>query len=62
MDEETIDIITNDEEKKPEIKQRRDEFYEQIEILCQKWNIVYIHITDKFVGTGTKYRQEDGII
>lgn len=61
MDEETIDIIANDEEKKPEIKQRRDEFYEQIEILCQKWNIVYIDITDKFVGTGTKYRQDDGI-
>ena len=61
MDDETIDIITKDENKKPEIKKRRKEFYEQIEILCKKRNVAYIDVTDKFVGTGTKYRQDDGI-
>jgi len=61
MDDATINIITNDEEKKLEIKKRRNEFYGQIEILCQKRNVDYIDVTDKFVGTGTKYRQDDGI-
>lgn len=61
IDDMTIDNITLDESKKPEMRTRRDELYEQIEIACKKWNITYIDISDKLIGTGTKYRQEDWI-
>lgn len=61
LDDTTIDMITLDESKKPELKQRRNQLFEQIKILCQKWNIEYIDVSDKLIGTGTKYRQDDWI-
>jgi lysophospholipase L1-like esterase len=61
IDDTTIDNITLDESKKPEIRQRRDKLYEQIEIACNKWNVSYIDVSDKFINTGTKYRQDDWI-
>lgn len=61
IDDPTIDTITLDESKKPEMRLRRDALYEQIKILCKKRNVNYIDVTDKFVGKGTIYRQEDGI-
>ena len=61
IDDPTIDIITLDESKKPEMRSRRDSLYEQIEILCKKRNVNYIDVSDKFVGKGTIYRQNDGI-
>lgn len=61
IDNTTIDNITLDESKKPEIRQRRDDLYKQIEIACKKWNIKYIDVSDKFVQTGTQYRQDDWI-
>lgn len=61
IDDSTIDIITIDESKKPDMKSRRNQLYEQIKILCQKRNVKYIDVSDKFKDKGTIYRQEDGI-
>ena len=61
IDDETIDKITIDESKKPEMKQRRDDFYEQIKILCEKRGVKYLKVADKFVETEKKYRQDDWI-
>lgn len=61
IDDETIDVITLDESKKPEMRERRDALQEQIKILCKKRNVNYIDVSDKFVGKGTIYRQNDGI-
>ena len=61
IDDPTIDTITLDESKKPEMRLRRDALYEQIKILCQKRNVSYIDVSNKFIGKGTIYRQEDGI-
>lgn len=61
IDDTTIDNITLDESKKPEIRQRRDELYAQIKIACEKWNVYYIDVSDKFIETGTHYRQDDWI-
>lgn len=61
VDDTTIDNITLDESKKPEIRQRRDELYAQVKLACQKWNVSYIDVSDKFIDTGINYRQEDWI-
>lgn len=61
LDDETIDHLTNDETAKQEIKERRDNFYAEIPKICKKWNIEYLDVSNKFVGTGTTYRQEDWI-
>lgn len=61
IDDTTIDNITLDESKKPEIRQRRDELYTQVKLACQKWNVSYIDVSDKFIDTGTQYRQADWI-
>lgn len=61
IDDPTIDTITLDESKKPEMRSRRDALYEQIQILCKKRNVSYIDVSDKFIGKGTLYRQTDGI-
>ena len=61
LDDDTIGHLTAETEKQAEIKQRRDEFYGQIEAVCQKWNIAYVDVSDKFKGTGTNYRQDDWI-
>lgn len=61
IDDTTIDNITLDESKKPEIRQRRDELYEQVKIACQKWGVSYIDVSDKFIDTKTIYRQSDWI-
>lgn len=61
LDDETIDHLTNDETAKQEIKERRDSFYTEIPKICKKWNIEYLDVSNKFVGTGTTYRQEDWI-
>lgn len=61
IDDETIDKITLDESKKPDIKYRRDKLYEQIKILCKKHNVGYIQVSDKLIETEKKYRQDDWI-
>ena len=61
LDDETIDHLTNDETAKQEIRSRRDNFYTEIPKICKKWNIEYLDVSNKFVGTGTTYRQEDWI-
>lgn len=61
IDDTTIDNITLDESIKPEIRQRRDDLYSQIKLACQKWEIYYIDVSDKFIDTGTSYRQDDWI-
>ena len=61
IDEETIDMITIDTSAKAEIIQRRDLLWEGIKEVCLKNGVFYIDISDKFVGTGTKYRQDDWI-
>ncbi len=61
VDDTTIDNITLDESKKPEIRQRRDDLYKQVKIACQKWDVSYIDVSDKFIDTGTHYRQGDWI-
>lgn len=61
IDDTTIDNITLDESKKPQIRKRRDELYSEIKIACQKWDVNFIDVSDKFIETGTHYRQEDWI-
>lgn len=61
IDDATIDKITIDESKKPEMKSRRDQLYSQIKILCEKRGVEYLNVTDKFVETEKKYRQDDWI-
>lgn len=61
IDDITIDNITLDESKKPEIRQRRDELYIEIKKTCQKWDVSFIDVSDKFIETGTQYRQSDWI-
>lgn len=61
IDDETIDKITIDESKKPEMRARRDELYSQIKEVCKKMNVFHIDVTNKLVGTGNKYRQDDYI-
>lgn len=61
IDDTTIDNITLDESKKPEIRQRRDELYSQVRVACEKWGVSYIDVSDKFIETGTQYRQDDWI-
>ena len=43
------------------MKQRRDQLYSQIKVLCEKRCVKYISVTDKFVETEKKYRQDDWI-
>lgn len=61
IDDTTINNITLDDSKKPEIKQRGEEFYKQAKLACQKWDVSYIDVSDKFIDTGTQYRQSDWI-
>ena len=61
IDDDTINHITINESIKPELRQRRDDLWREIKIACQKWNIDYIDVSDKFYETGIKYRQEDWI-
>lgn len=61
IDDPTIDKITVDESKKPDIKARRDELYSQIKVLCEKRGVGYINVADKFVETEKTYRQDDWI-
>lgn len=59
LDDTSINMLAKQVEHKDEIKQRRDEFFSQIKILCEKWDVKYLDISTKFVGTGIQYRQED---
>ena len=59
LDDESINVIAKKVENKDGIKQRRDEFFSQIKLLCEKCNVNYLDLSSKFVGTSTKYRQED---
>ena len=61
IDDETINKITIDESKKPEMKSRRDKFYSEIKILCKKRNVEYLEVANKFIETEKKYRQDDWI-
>lgn len=58
IDDDTIDHITLDESKKPEMKSRRDELFKQIKVLCEKLDVKYIDVSNKLIGTENKYRQE----
>lgn len=59
LDDTSINMLAKQVEHKDEIKQRRDEFFEQMKLLCEKWNVNYLDISTKFIGTGIEYRQED---
>ncbi len=61
IDDPTIDKITIDESKKPDMKARRDALYSQIKVLCEKRGVGYIDVANKFVETEKKYRQDDWI-
>ena len=61
IDDDTINHITVNEAIKPELKQRRDDLWKEIKIACKKWNIDYIDVSNKFLDTDIKYRQEDWI-
>ena len=61
IDDTTIDKITIDESKKPDMKARRDALYSQIKVLCEKRGVGYIDVANKFVETEKKYRQDDWI-
>lgn len=61
MDDETLEKITKSKDNIPDIKLRRDEFYNQIKILCKKNNVKYIEISDNSIETEKKYRQDDWI-
>ena len=61
VDDETIDEVTINESIKPEIKTRSDVLFSQIKLLCEKRNVEYIDVSDKFIGTGLTYRQDDWI-
>lgn len=61
IDDTTIDNITLDESKKPEMRQRRDDLYREVKLACDKWDVSYIDVSDKFIETGTMYRQPDWI-
>lgn len=57
----TIDKITINEGIKPELKQRREQFFSQTKALCKKRNIEYIDVSDKVDTANLSYRQEDWI-
>ena len=59
LDDTSINMLAKQVELKDGIKQRRDEFLEQIKLMCQKWDVGYLDISSKFIGTGIQYRQED---
>lgn len=59
LDDTSINMLAKQVEHKDEMKQRRDEFFVQIKLLCEKWDVNYLDLSSKFVGTGIKYRQED---
>lgn len=61
MDDETLEKIAKNKSNIPDIKLRRDEFYNQIRILCKKLNVKYIEIPDKSIEIEKKYRQDDWI-
>lgn len=61
IDDETIDKITIDESKKPDMKERRDLLYSQIKVLCKKRGVGYIDVANKFIETEKRYRQDDWI-
>jgi len=61
IDEDTIDKVTIDAAAKAEIIERRDLLWDGIEKVCEKNGVFFVDISDKFVGTELKYRQEDWI-
>ena len=61
IDDETIDKITLNSERRIEMRERRDALYSQIKLLCEKRNVDYIDVSEKFVETEKTYRQDDWI-
>lgn len=61
LDDNTIEHLTDDIQSKLEIQLRRNEFYQEMQKLCSKWEIEYLDIAGNFVGTNTNYRQDDWI-
>ena len=61
IDEDTISNITKDESKKPDIRDRRDKFFEGVPILCEKYGVYFADLSDLFVGHNEIYRQPDWI-
>lgn len=61
LDDETISHLTSQISAQQEIATRRDAFYQQVQKMCQKWQIQYFDGSNHFAGTGTTYRQDDWI-
>ena len=61
LDETTISNITVDSLARTNIAQRRDEFFSQAKLFCEKMGITYIDLSHIFVGHDEQYRQEDWI-
>ena len=61
IDDEMISNITIDESKKPDIRKRRDEYFTQMPILCEKYGAYYVDLTHLFVDHNEQYRQPDWI-
>lgn len=61
LDDDTISHLTSESLAKQEIVTRRDAFYQEVQKMCQKWQIEYLDVAGHFEGTGTTYRQEDWI-
>lgn len=61
MDEDTIDKVTIDSSAKIEIAERRDLLWDGVKKVCENKGVFFIDISDKFVGTELKYRQDDWI-
>lgn len=57
IDDDTIEHITLDGSKKPEMQSRRN-LFEQIKIICKKLDIEYIDVSNKLIGIQNNYRQE----
>lgn len=61
LDDDTLSHMTQEKSAQQEIATRRDQFYQEIQKLCTKWQIDYLDVSTHFVGTGTTYRQDDWI-
>ena len=59
MNDEFINTKAKTKEDIPDIINRRDNFYQQIKLLCDKYEVEYIDVSDKFDESDKKYIQED---
>ena len=61
IDDETINKIVKDKSNISEMKSRRDKFYIQIKLLCEKRGVKYVDVSDTFDETDKNFRKEDWI-